>query len=154
MKEIFGISLVRKGVQGHSGFTLIEVLVAISILTIGLLGVASMQASGIRGNYVSDSTTTSLCLAEDKMEDLMGRAFDDPSLDLVDTTVGNPLNSITNVDHEENVDADGQVGAGGRFHRIWNIDDSTNPTMKIVTVIVCYDYDKHRVSLTSHLLPQ
>lgn len=34
----------------HVGFTLIEVLVAVLVLSIGLLGLASLQASGIRSN--------------------------------------------------------------------------------------------------------
>lgn len=135
------------------GFTLLEVLIAISILTIGLLGVASMQASAIRGNYFSDNTTTALCLAEDKMEDLMGRDFDDA--DLVDTTAANNgnLDSITTVDFQETVNEAGQVVAGGEYRRIWNIADSADPQMKTVTVVITWAGDTHLVSLSSHLIP-
>ena len=138
--------------DGQSGFTLIEVLIAISILTVGLLGVASMQVSAIRGNYFSDNTTTALCLAEDKMEDLMGRDFDDAAL--VDTTAANngSLDSITTVDFEETVDADGNPGA--EYRRIWNIADSTDPQMKTVTVMVTWQGDSHRISLSSCLIPE
>lgn len=136
-----------------SGFTLLEVLIAISILTIGLLGVASMQASAIRGNYFSDNTTTALCLAEDKMEDLMGRDFDDA--DLVDATAANngDLESITTVDFQETVNAAGQVVAGGEYRRIWNIADSADPQMKTVTVVITWERNMHRLSLTSCLIP-
>ena len=141
-------------IHGQLGFTLLEVLIAICVLTIGLLGVASMQVSAMRGNFFSDHVTTALCLAEDKMEDLMGRDFVDD--DLVDKTPGNngSLDSITNVDFEEKVNVAGQVTAGGPYHRIWNIADSTNPEMKTVTVIVSWDRDRHRVTLTSCINPQ
>jgi prepilin-type N-terminal cleavage/methylation domain-containing protein len=145
---------LRKMRRGQPGFTVLEVLIAVSILTVGLLGVASMQISAIRGNFFSDNTTTALCLAEDKMEDLMGRNFDDGGL--VDTTAANNgnLDSISTVDFEETVNADGQVVAGGEYRRIWNIANSTDPQMKTVTVMVTWQGDSHRISLTSCLIPQ
>ena len=145
------MSCEEKRRHGESGFTVLEVLIAVSILTIGLLGVASMQISAIKGNFFSDNTTTALCLAEDKMEDLMGKNFDDA--DLVDTTAGNNsnLDSISTVDFEETVDADGNPGA--EYRRIWNIADSTDPQMKTVTVVVTWEGDSHRLSLTSCLIP-
>jgi type IV pilus assembly protein PilV len=40
----------RHGRHRHSGFTLIEVLVALLVLSLGLLGLAAMQAQGLRFN--------------------------------------------------------------------------------------------------------
>ena len=37
--------------MNQKGFTLVEVLVALVILSIGLLGVAGMQISGMKGNH-------------------------------------------------------------------------------------------------------
>ncbi len=87
------------------------------------------------------------------MEDLMGRDFDDA--DLVDQAAANngTLDSITTVDWEETVNAAGKVVAGGEYRRIWNIADSTDPQMKTVTVIVTWERDMHRVSLSSFLIP-
>ena len=65
------------------GFTLIEVLVAISILCFGLLGVAAMQASAIRGNDLASDLTEATVWASDQMEMLMRTAaanYNDPLL--------------------------------------------------------------------------
>ena len=40
---------------GQFGYTLLEVVVAMTILTIGLLAVASMQTTSIRGNVTAGS---------------------------------------------------------------------------------------------------
>ena len=54
----------------QSGFTLIEVLVAISIFTVAILGVAMSTQSVIRANQTSYFTTIATNLAQDKMEEL------------------------------------------------------------------------------------
>lgn len=136
-------------IHGRSGFSLIEVLIAVSIFTVGLLGVASMQISAIRGNAFSDHTTTALCLAEDRMEDLMSRDFDDGALDDTTLTNNDDLYSAARVDHEERINAAGEAVAGGPYRRIWNIADSTDPPMKRIVVMVSWDNGGHHVSLTS-----
>ena len=47
-----------RAMQNDSGFTLIEVLIAISILAVGLLGVAAMQTSAIQVNSAAGRMTT------------------------------------------------------------------------------------------------
>ena len=54
--------------KGEKGFTLIEVLVAIVILSVGLLGMASLTVAIIKGNQLSNDLTTATTLAQDKME--------------------------------------------------------------------------------------
>jgi len=56
--------------HNDNGFTLIEVLVAIVILTVGLLGMASLTGAIIRGNKLSNDLATATTLAQDKMEDI------------------------------------------------------------------------------------
>lgn len=65
---------------GEKGFTLLEVIVAISILTFGLLAVASMQMTAIRGNYNASNITEATTVAQDRLEDLMGLLYSDPLL--------------------------------------------------------------------------
>lgn len=56
---------------GEGGFTLLEVIVAISILTFGLLAVASMQLTAIQGNYNASSITEGTTAAQDRLEQFL-----------------------------------------------------------------------------------
>ena len=51
-----------------SGFTLIEVLVAISLLSIGLLGVANLTIGIIKGNSYSKNVTTATIVAQQQID--------------------------------------------------------------------------------------
>jgi type IV pilus assembly protein PilV len=47
------------------GFTLLEVLIALLILSIGLLGLASLQTNGLRSNQMASMRTTATQIAYD-----------------------------------------------------------------------------------------
>ena len=141
MKNILTIFSKKKMFDNQSGFTLLEVLIAISILTVGLLGVAQMQIMGIRGNYFSGNTTTVLTLAEEKMEDLLGKSYTDAEL----TGSGAPGTNHNDVNNP--IDETGQ--AGGIYTRMWTVIDNTPiADTKTVTVSVSWDNLSHQVSLS------
>jgi type IV pilus assembly protein PilV len=54
--------------QHHSGFTLIEVLVTVVVVSIGLLGLAGLQINGIRANVSSEARSKATLLASDIIE--------------------------------------------------------------------------------------
>jgi type IV pilus assembly protein PilV len=60
------------------GFTLVEVLVALSIFAIGLLAIAGMSVTSIKGNYTGGSLTAATTLAEGILEEILSRDPNDP----------------------------------------------------------------------------
>ena len=62
-------------IVGTQGFTLIELLVAIIILSVGLLGMATLTGSIVRNNKLSNDLTTATTLAQDKMEDIRANGY-------------------------------------------------------------------------------
>jgi len=88
----------------NEGLTLLEVLAAVAILSFGLLAVATMQGSSIKGN------SQAITLAQGKVEELMRLPYNDA--DLTDTD-----NDGTNQD----ADDDGVDDGGDNF----GLDDTT-----------------------------
>ena len=57
------------------GFTLIEVIIAISILTFGILAVGAMQGAALRGDSYAYSRTEASTWAQDQLEQLMSMPY-------------------------------------------------------------------------------
>jgi type IV pilus modification protein PilV len=57
------------------GFTLIEVMIALVIMSIGLTALAAVQISAIRGNDFSKRMTTAISIAEAKMEQIKSSSY-------------------------------------------------------------------------------
>lgn len=58
------------GISRSEGFTLIEALVAVLVLSIGLLGVAAMQLKALQSSHVSYQRTIATLAAQDAVERL------------------------------------------------------------------------------------
>jgi type IV pilus assembly protein PilV len=96
--------------SAEGGFSLIEVLIGISIFAIGMLAVARMQILTVRNTTVGNLTSQATMLAHQKMEEVKSTAFDD-----------HVLNEV-----EADIDADGN--AGGIYTRTTTINDFTAPS--------------------------
>ena len=59
-----------RGKHCQSGFSMVEVLVAILLLTVGLLALAQMQTQAVASNNYGNQLTEATFLAQDKMEEL------------------------------------------------------------------------------------
>jgi type IV pilus assembly protein PilV len=55
----------RHETQNQSGFSLLEVLIALLVLSIGLLGLAALQTTSLRSNEMASMRTTATQLAYD-----------------------------------------------------------------------------------------
>ncbi|MBI5187205.1 MAG: prepilin-type N-terminal cleavage/methylation domain-containing protein [Nitrospinae bacterium] len=134
-----------KNLYKQSGFTMVEMLMAMVILSIALIGLAKISTSVIRTNSFSESYTIATALAQDKLEEIMNLNFFNGALD--DLTAANNsaagLLSVAAADVQETqVDENGVAGAGGIFTRsinIWDRTDIENPaTRKDIAVIVSW----------------
>jgi len=63
------------------GYTLIEIMIAISIFAIGFLAIAYLQITASKNSRTGSEITEAATIATDRMERLMVLAFDDPLLD-------------------------------------------------------------------------
>lgn len=70
------LAVIHKPLNTHKqiGFTLIEVLVAVVILALGLLGLAGMQASGLRNNQDAYNRSQATQLAYDLADRMRANA--------------------------------------------------------------------------------
>jgi len=114
-----------RAMQNDTGFTIIEVVIAISILAVGLLGVAAMQTSAIQVNSAAGQMTARMNWAQDKMEELKALAFSDPWLE----EDGNPP-GVDSADNTHQATSDGYAVS-------WNVtDDTPVPNTKQIVVTV------------------
>lgn len=89
----------------QSGFTLIEILVAVAIFTAGILAVNAMQIASMKGNTKAMVVTESTKWAVDRVETLLGQDFDDPMLADTDGDGTNQDGDNDGVDDDDGVDS-------------------------------------------------
>jgi len=121
-------------IRKSSGFTLLEVLVAMVILTVGLLGMASLCVGIIKGNELSREVSSATTCAREQIEDIERSGYTNAAAGTVTEGYG----SITNYSD---------------YKRKTIIVDNT-PTgtdMKSITVTVYWDSDNHQVQLKTFM---
>ena len=68
----------------RNGFTLLEVLIGLSILAIGILAIAGMYITSIKGTAFSKNLTQASFLVQQRIEFLKGLPINDSRLDTGD----------------------------------------------------------------------
>lgn len=69
------IDITTDMIAGQRGFTLIEVLIALFVLTIGILGMMVMQTTAINSNARASSMTIASNIATDRIEKFRNMPF-------------------------------------------------------------------------------
>jgi prepilin-type N-terminal cleavage/methylation domain-containing protein len=70
-----GKSVARPVSRSEGAFTLIELLVAMLILSVGLLGTASLTIEIIRGNFFSKNITSATMIAQTQLEAVQNKGY-------------------------------------------------------------------------------
>jgi hypothetical protein len=145
---------MKKRLKDQSGMTLVESLMAITILFVGLLGMAqvlalSLMASKTHGRDAGKTTAH----ARQIMEELVALEFDDTTTNLamnppytsdgVGLTAGGSVYPADPIDgYSDNLGLHGaRISWGSAYYiRQWQIiDDATNPNVKTIMVSVRSD---------------
>lgn len=114
--------------SNRTGFSLLELLVALSILAIGLLGVIPLAIATIRLNAFQNQMLNAKYLAERQAEYLRSISFTHP--DLANDGDNNDLDNTSSPDHNKIMTMDGI-----NYNVMWNVVDDSSGT-KTINIIV------------------
>ena len=107
IRTFLKLNLSLEKISCQKGFTILEVLIAIAVLTIGILGVNAMQVSSLKGNSIANKITEGSNWAADRMERIIVMPFDSGSNTLDDDGDG-----AADEADEQFLDTDGDDLAG------------------------------------------
>lgn len=123
---------------GNHGFTLIEILVAVFLLVVALLGVISTTVIVIQSNSLSKAMTTATTLARDRMEQLKNTGYAALAGGTDYATMDSTVQATSTAD--------------SIYTRIWTVMvDSPATGMKTITVTIRWNWRGalRNVSLTT-----
>lgn len=119
----------RKVGTGSSGFTLLELSIAIAIFSIGILGFYGIQIQTVTGNASAVRVTSSTTWGGDQIERILGLDYDNAALndDNNDSTAG--LDDTANPDGTA-------VSDDGLYTVVWNVaEEFPLPNIKMIRII-------------------
>ena len=124
-----------KQVKGESGFTLLEALISIVVLSVGMLGIAGLQANAIRTNATAQEVTAATNWAGLRVDQLIHADYSQ----LVDKQKNDDQSPYYRENGLSAIDAgaDGSETYGGRYNLFYNVaEDYPYFGTKTVNVII------------------
>ena len=112
----------------NKGFTLIEVLVAVVVLSVALLALAGLQIISIRGNSFGNHMTEAATLAKDLMEEMKNSEWKQ----IAGRSDYHPKGDSPNF-----------------YHRVCSVTELDK--IKTVTVTVSWDNGNHQVTMVTNV---
>ena len=137
------------GAAGAPGYTIIEVMIAIAIFSIGILSAWALQHSSIRGNTSARNLTVAAACASDRLEQLIQLPY--AHADLASGT-HSPAQNTDGIDNNFNGEID-EPAESGPLKITWLVtDNSPIPQTKTLRVdVVLQQLVRQRnVSVTSY----
>lgn len=130
---IFGKTFLKTEKGATAGFTLIEVLVAMSIFSIAVLGLAVGATTVMRANQTGLYSTIATNQAQDKLEEL--KAKTSANITSCSSSCDSPAKTFNNV----------------TFTRTWTVtaDSPVTGVKKIDVTVTWTDYISHNLTVSS-----
>jgi len=122
---------LNERIEKQGGFSLIEVLVAVVFLAIGVLAIAGLQVTSVRGNYFSNNLMQATYVAQDRLEFLKNLPFNSPQLGANNYNDGNTTVS------------------GVVFNRSYTVVDNVNGYKRITYVVTWNDGVGHNITFST-----
>ena len=127
-------NLTPRAIHDERGSTLIELMIALVMLTVGILAVGQLFPAGSRSQQQAHMTTSGDYYAQEKIEQLAGNSWTDASL----SAGRHPASGFE------------ALGSSGQWQRFYQVEAMAAPlgNLKKVTVTVQWNYLGNR-SVTS-----
>jgi len=122
---------LNERIEKQGGFSLIEVLVAVVFLAIGVLAIAGLQVTSVRGNYFSNNLMQATYVAQDRLEFLKNLPFNSSQLNANNYNDGNTTVS------------------GIVFNRSYTVVDNVNGYKRITYVVTWNDGVGHNITFST-----
>lgn len=139
---------LEKKVNNSRGFSLLEVLLGVTVFMIGMLGVTALNISSLKSNTFSGNMSEAVIIAGDRLEELMAIIdFEDAALADIDADGNAGLDDTgAAADH-----VDPAIGRNSMYTVYWNVEDDNPLPEKTKTVNVIVEWSIKDVKRTMNI---